>query len=179
MSGGGSGEGARNATEAGEVPQNGLDPAAGRAEVLTSLPSPMARLLSLLLIGAVIAGCDSADERPPRQLPPATEFDLIYSVEPTPQMGAPSADVIRFVGADGETGTLRNVSLPWFLPVQAPVDVDRVYSLEAELTVGGDVTGMVATLTVDDQPVSQGVVSPDPGGLNQTRTARAVWRYSP
>ena len=88
-------------------------------------------------------------------------------------------DDIRFTGEDGAEGELRNVALPWRLNVQAPVDVDRVYSLSSQVTVGGDVTGMIATITVGDQPVSQGVVPGDPGGFNQTRTARAVWRYQP
>lgn len=138
----------------------------------------MSRLLPLLLFGALVAGCDS-EERPPREIPPATEFTITYSVVPTQQLGAPTVDIIRFTGADGAEGELRNVTLPWRLNVQAPVDLDRVYSLSSQVTVGGDVTGMVATITVGDQPVSQGVVVGDPGGLNQTRTARAVWRYQP
>ncbi|PAP77998.1 hypothetical protein [Rubrivirga marina] len=139
----------------------------------------MSRLLSLLLLSVFVIGCDSNDERPPRDIPPPTEFTLSYSVRPTPELGAPTVDVLRFVGEDGAVGELRNVSLPWQLNVQAPVDVDRVYYLEAELTVGGDVTGMIATLTVDGEPVSQGVVPGEPGGLNRTRTARATWRYRP
>ncbi len=138
----------------------------------------MVRLLPLLLASALVAGCDS-DERPPRVVPPPTEFTIAYSVEPTQQMGAPSVDVLRFTGEDGSEGVLRNVALPWRLNIRAPVDVDRVYSLSSEVTVGGDVTGMIATITVDGQPVSQGVVPGQPGGLNQTRTARAVWRYRP
>ena len=138
----------------------------------------MLRSLFLVLLGALIIGCDS-EERPPRQLPPATEFTISYSVVPTQQMGAPTADVIRFTGQDGAEGVLQNVALPWQVNVQAPVDVDRVYSLSSEVTVGGDVTGMVATISVDGQPVSQGVVAGEPGGFNQTRTARAVWRFQP
>ena len=139
----------------------------------------MPRVLLLLLAVALVAGCDSSDERPPRVIPPPTEFVLVYRVEPTETMGAPTVDAIRYVGANGEEGTLRNVSLPWSISLRAPVGVDRVYSLESEVTVGGDVTGMIATILVDGDPKSQGVVAGESGGFNRTRTARASWRYRP
>ena len=139
----------------------------------------MPRFVPLVVLALALGACDGAEPRPPREIPPPTEFTLTYRVEPTATLGAPAVDLIRYTGEDGEVGTLRNVALPWSLPVQAPRDVGRLYTLEAELTVGGDVTGMVARIVVDGQPVSEGVVPGEPGGFNRTRTARAAYRYRP
>lgn len=137
------------------------------------------RLALLLVLGLALASCDSTTERPPRILPPSETISVTYRIEPTAQYGAPSVDAIRYTGADGQTGTLGTVSLPWTVLVLAPRDEDRIYTLESEVTVGGEVTGMVATIAVDGEVVSQGAVQGQPGGLNQTRRATASYRYRP
>ena len=137
------------------------------------------RLALLLVLGIALGSCDSATERPPRVLPPSETISVTYRIEPTAQYGAPSVDAIRYTGADGETGTLGSVSLPWTVLVLAPRDEDRIYTLEGELNAGGEVTGMVATIAIDGEVVSQGAVQGQAGALNQTRRATASYRYRP
>ncbi|WP_420454442.1 hypothetical protein [Rubrivirga sp.] len=139
----------------------------------------MVRLLPLALLALALGACDATEERPPRTVPADTLFTLTYRIQPTDQAGAPAVDVIRYTGLDGDVGTLQNVGLPWTISIRAPRAVDRTYSLEAEVTVGGDVTGMVARMFVDGEPVSEGVVPGEPGGFNRTRTARATYRHRP
>ncbi|WP_095511668.1 hypothetical protein [Rubrivirga marina] len=137
-------------------------------------PSALALLLALGL-----GACDTTEERPPRVVPADTTFILTYRVVPTAEYGAYEADAIRFTGADGRNGALGPVDLPWSINVTMSRNRDHIYSLESELTASGDVAGMTAQLFVDGEPVSQGTVAGQSGGLRATRTARAVYRFRP
>lgn len=140
-----------------------------------ALVAPVAALLLAVLVSA----CDTTQERPPRVLPADTSFVLTYRVVPTEAFGASVIDEIRFTGADGRGGRLGSVRLPWSINVRMSRNHDRVYSLESELTASGEVTGMIAQIFVDGEPVSQGTVPGQSGGLRATRTARAVYRFRP
>ena len=139
----------------------------------------MPRLALLAVLALVLSACDGTEPRPPRVIPPSAEFPVIYRVEPTATLGAPRVDAIRYTGADGRVGTLTNVTLPWTLTVMAPRAEGRLYTLESEVNTGGNVTGMIATIFVEGQSVSQGIVAGQSGGLNQTRTARAAYLHRP
>lgn len=138
------------------------------------LPSAVA-----LLLVALLGACDTTSERPPRVLPADTTFVLTYRVVPTAEFGASVIDEIRFTGANGQNGRLGSVRPPWSINVRMSRNRDRIYSLESELTASGEVSGMIAQIFVDGEPVSQGTVAGQSGGLRATRTARAVYRFRP
>lgn len=138
---------------------------------------PPMRLASLLCVLA-LAGCREALPSEPGAFTGPT-FPLVYEVGPTASFGANSTDTVVFTAANGQANETSSTGLPWKLEIDAPLETERTYILEATTTALGSQAGLTARILVDGSVVAEESVQGLQGGVRTTRTIRTSYRHRP